>query len=97
MSVGHDTYSLNPHFIHKTLCLSSNQDPTSGNTNRGPVFANHMLQSILQPSKITARDSMTSASTAILVLFDGAIFSTIVIAFAFEITRMTAGTEWRVL
>ena len=39
---------------------------------------------------------MASASAAILVLFDGAISSANVIAFAFEITRMTAGTEWRV-
>jgi len=51
---------------------------------------------ILQPSKFTARNSMTSASTAILVLFDGAIFSTIMIAFTFEITRMAAGAERRV-
>jgi len=39
---------------------------------------------------------MTSTGTAILVLFDGAISSAIVITFTFEITRMTAGTEWRV-
>jgi hypothetical protein len=40
---------------------------------------------------------MTSASGAILVLFDGAILSAIVIPFTSEITRMTAGTGWRVL
>ena len=40
---------------------------------------------------------MASAGTAILVLFDGTIASAIVIAFTSEITRMTAGTEWRVL
>ena len=39
---------------------------------------------------------MTSTGTAILVLFDGAISSAIVITVTFEITRMTAGTEWRV-
>jgi hypothetical protein len=39
---------------------------------------------------------MTSARTAILVLFNGTVSSANVIAFTFEITRMTAGTEWRV-
>ena len=39
---------------------------------------------------------MASASSAILVLFNSAISTAIVIAFTFEITRMTAGTEWRV-
>ena len=39
----------------------------------------------------------SAAAAAILVLFDSTILSTIVIAFAFEITRMTAGAEWRVL
>jgi len=40
---------------------------------------------------------MTSASAAILVLFDGAIISAIVIAFTFEITLMTGCAERRVL
>lgn len=42
---------------------------------------------------------MTSSATtaAILVLFDGTTPAANVIAFTAEITRMTAGTEWRVL
>ncbi len=39
---------------------------------------------------------MASASAAILVLLDSTVFTTIMIAFTFEITCMTAGTEWRV-
>ena len=46
--------------------------------------------------KITITYLMTSASGAIFVLFDSTIFSTIVITFTTKITRMTAGTEWRV-
>ena len=44
-------------------------------------------------------DLMTSsaAAAAILVLFDGSVFTTIVIAFTSEIIRMAAGTKWRVL
>jgi len=37
-----------------------------------------------------------AAAAAVLVLLDGTIFPAIVIAFTFEITRMTAGAEWRV-
>ena len=40
---------------------------------------------------------MTSASAAILVLFDSAAFSTNVIAFTFEITRMASSAEGLVL
>ena len=39
---------------------------------------------------------MTSTAAAILVLFDSTALSTDVIAFTFEIIRMTAGTGWRV-
>jgi hypothetical protein len=41
---------------------------------------------------------MTSSATAaaVLVLFDGTTPAANVIAFTAEITRMTAGTEWRV-
>ncbi len=44
-------------------------------------------------------DLMTSsaAAAAILVLLDGSVFTTIVIAFSLEIIRMAAGTKWRVL
>jgi len=53
---------------------------------------------IVYPSKTTTRDSMTSpaAAAAILVLFDSTASSANVIPFTSEITRMTAGTEWRV-
>ncbi len=49
--------------------------------------------------EFTIADLMTSsaAAAAILVLFDGSVFATIVIAFPFEIIRMAAGTKWRVL
>ena len=40
---------------------------------------------------------MTATAAAILVLFERAVFSAIVIPFPFKITRMTGGTEWRVL
>lgn len=46
--------------------------------------------------KITIAYSMTSAAGAILVLFDSTGLSANVIAFRLEITRMTAGTKWRV-
>lgn len=39
----------------------------------------------------------SAATAAILVLFDSAVASTIVLVFAFEITRMTGSTEGRVL
>jgi len=47
----------------------------------------------------TIADLMTSsaAAAAIHVLRDGSGFTTIVIAFTFEIIRMAAGTKWRVL
>jgi len=47
---------------------------------------------------ITIANLMASpaAAAAVLVLLDGTIFPAIVIAFTFEITRMTAGAEWRV-
>ena len=38
-----------------------------------------------------------AATTAILVLFYSTIIAAIVIPFRSEITRMTAGTGWRVL
>ncbi len=37
-----------------------------------------------------------AATAAILVLFNSTAFSANVIAFTFEVTCMTAGTEWRV-
>lgn len=40
---------------------------------------------------------MTAAAAAILVLFDSAVFSPNVLAFALEIALMTAGAEGRVL
>ena len=52
---------------------------------------------ILQSSKTTTSDSMTSTLSAILVLFDCAISATNVIAFTFEIIRMTGGAERCVL
>ena len=51
---------------------------------------------VRHPSKTTVADSMASATGTILILFDSAIISAVVIAFTSEITRMTAGTEWRV-
>ncbi len=49
--------------------------------------------------EITITDLVTSsaAAAAILVLLDGSVFATIVIAFSLEIIRMAAGTKWRVL
>lgn len=51
---------------------------------------------IVYPSPTATTDSMTSTSAAILVLLNRTASSTSVIPFTFEITRMTAGTEWRV-
>ena len=39
---------------------------------------------------------MASALAAVLVLLDGTASAAYVITFTSEITRMTAGTEWRV-
>ena len=46
--------------------------------------------------KFTAADAVTATVTAVLVLLDGTVSATIVVAFALEITGMTACTEWRV-
>lgn len=51
---------------------------------------------ILDSSKATTADPVTSAAPAILVLFYGAIAAAIVIAFTFEITCMAASAERRV-
>lgn len=48
-------------------------------------------------SEFTIADPVTPTASAILVLCDGAVFATNMLAFAFEITCVTAGTEWRVL
>lgn len=52
---------------------------------------------ILQPLKFIISDLVTPTASAILVLFDSTAFSANVFTFRFEIIRMAASTEWRIL
>jgi hypothetical protein len=40
---------------------------------------------------------VTTTAATVLVLFDRAVFAADMLVFSFEIIRVTAGTEWRVL
>ena len=74
--------------IHKKGPASVNTDRALPDSSPGPLIADQ--------SESTARDPVTATLAAVLVLLDGTTPAANVIAFTLEITRMTAGTEWRV-
>jgi hypothetical protein len=64
-----------------------------------PLYVGRLLDAgmIRSRSESSIADPVTLTASAILVLFDGAVFATNMLAFTPEIVCVTAGTEWRVL
>ena len=54
------------------------------------------IRMILPRSKLLIANLVTTTAATVLVLCDCAVFAALVVALAFEVIRVTAGTEWSV-